>query len=101
MSIKQQLHAVVDDLDEESASEVLSFALWAIGRTSVGVRVDSGVSEPGVDIDRESLWHVARPITDHDSFWSNAGLLDDEGPSDMSSDKHRYLARIYADLHDE
>jgi hypothetical protein len=101
MTVKQQLHAVVDDLDEESATEVLAFALRSARRDRDKEHGGPSASEPGIDVDRENLWQVARPMTDDDPFWSNPGLLDDDGPSDMSSDKHRYLARIYANLHDE
>jgi hypothetical protein len=100
MTVKQQLHSVIDNLDDASAVEVLAFALGAVRHvpfaSSVGI-----VAERGVDVDRETLWQVARPITDADPFWSTPGLLDDDGPADVSSDKHRYLAEIYGDLHNE
>jgi hypothetical protein len=101
VTVKQQLHVLVDDLDDESAAEVLDFALRAARRAT-----DDGLSAPiatvsSTDVDRDSLWQVARPISHDDPFWSNPGLLDDDGPRDMSSNKHGYLAEIYADLHDE
>ena len=44
-----------------------------------------------------------RPLTEQDSLWSIIGIGDSgpDGPTDVSSDKHRYLAEAYADLHEE
>jgi hypothetical protein len=101
VTVKEQLHAVVENLDEEDAAEVLAFALRAASRTGGASTREPGSLEPGIDVDRETLWQVARPITGDDPLWTIVGLLDDDGPDDMSSDKHKYLAAIYADLHDE
>ncbi len=101
MTIKQQLHRVIDELDDEHAGDVLAFALRASSRNRDPATSVLGGPEAGVDVDRESLWHLARPVTAADPLWRIVGLLGDDGPPDMSADKHRYLADSYGDLHDE
>ena len=44
-----------------------------------------------------------KPLTFEDSLFKIigiAGSADDDGPTDVSSNKHKYLAEAYADLHD-
>ncbi len=39
----------------------------------------------------------ARPFTSDDPLWKIVGLIDDpNGPTDVSSNKHKYLAEVYA-----
>jgi hypothetical protein len=52
MTVKQQLHTVVDALDDETATEVLAFALRSIRRAADGERSIPIASEPGIDVDR-------------------------------------------------
>lgn len=48
---------------------------------------------------------AGRPLTYEDSLWKIVGIAggegDDDGPTDVSSNKHKYLAEAYADLHEE
>lgn len=43
-----------------------------------------------------------RPLTRNDSLFKIIGLFDSapDGPTDVSSKKHKYLAEAYGDLHD-
>lgn len=34
------------------------------------------------------------------SFWSIVGMIDDDGPTDMASDKYKHFPRVYGDNHD-
>ena len=45
-----------------------------------------------------------KPLTENDSLWRIIGIAggeDDDGPTDVASNKHKYLAEAYADLHEE
>jgi excisionase family DNA binding protein len=46
---------------------------------------------------------VGRPLTPDDSLWNIVGIADSgpDGPHDVASNKHKYLADAYADLHEE
>lgn len=35
-------------------------------------------------------------LTPEDSFWNIVGMIDDDGPTDVSSNKHPYLATALA-----
>lgn len=101
VTVKERLHQVIDELDDERAVEVLTFALRA-STAGVLTRTDaSRPPEPGVDLDRESLWQIARPVTAEDPLWGIIGMIADDGPTDVSSNKHRYLADVYGDLHEK
>lgn len=43
---------------------------------------------------------VARPFTMDDPLWNIVGIAHSEGPTDVSQNKHKYLAEAYADLHE-
>lgn len=34
------------------------------------------------------------------SFWNIVGMVDDDGPTDMASDKYTYFPQVYGDNHD-
>ena len=101
MTIKEQLHQVIDELDDERAREVLTFAMRATSRDVFAMPEPSPFPEPGVEVDRESLWQIARPVTADDPLWGIIGMIDDDGPTDMASNKHKYLAEVYGDLHEK
>ena len=101
MTIKEQLHRVIDELDDERAGEVLALALGTSSRNGDPATGVPRGPEAGVDVDRESLWQLARPVTAADPLRRIVGLLGDDGPPYMSADEHRYLADSYGDLHDQ
>ncbi len=41
-----------------------------------------------------------RPFTMDDPLWDLVGIGESEGATDVSSDKHQYVADAYADLHE-
>ncbi len=42
-----------------------------------------------------------KPFTMDDPLWNIVGIGRSTGPTDVSENKHKYLAEAYADLHDE
>ena len=40
------------------------------------------------------------PFTKDDALWDIVGIGRSEGPTDVSENKHRYLAEAYADFHE-
>jgi hypothetical protein len=40
------------------------------------------------------------PFTSDDALWDIVGIGESEGPTDVSENKHRYLAEAYADTHE-
>ena len=107
MTVREQLQAEVEELDEETAEMVLAFVR---GLTAPATKRSpnlgsfeerSQATKPAVHVNRESLRQIARPLTENDALWGIVGILGDDGPSDMSSNKHKYLAEIYGDLHEE
>ena len=41
-----------------------------------------------------------RSTSEDDPLWGIVGMFTSDGPTDVSSNKHKYLADAYADLHD-
>ena len=41
-----------------------------------------------------------KPFTRDDALWNIVGIGQSDGPTDVASNKHRYLAEAYADLHE-
>lgn len=35
------------------------------------------------------------------TIWRLAGFIKDDGPTDMATDKYKYFAQVYGDLHEE
>ena len=107
MTVKEQLLSEVEELDEESAAMVLAFVREVVAPSPVPPPDQSSnearprLTKPAVHVDAETLWRSARPLTKNDPLWGIVGLLDDDGPTDMSANKHKYLAEIYGDLHEE
>src|SRR5688500_11431150 len=101
MTIKEQLHQIVDQLDDEHAADVLPFAMRVSSHGAVTSTDRPHTLAPGVDVDRETLWQIARPLSIDDPISEIFGMIDDDGPTDVASNKHRYLAATYGDLHDK
>lgn len=50
------------------------------------------------DTSKESL--KGKPFTFDDPLWDIVGMIDDDGPTDLSVNADNYLADAYADLHE-
>jgi hypothetical protein len=76
MTVKEQLHSLIEELDDQRAIEVLDF---------ITRRPDSRKAVSLADIP---------PITEDDPLWNIVDLVGDEydGPTDVSSNKYRYIA---------
>lgn len=98
MTIKDELHLLVDRLDDERAMTLLTIA--ARIEQSESDEIIRG-TEAGIDVDRDTLFLLTRPVSEGDSFWSAPPLDEEEGPTDMATNKYKYLAEAYGDLHDK
>ena len=78
-AIKNELHAIVDSLDESDLPVVLGILRGMSGD------------------DRGQANH----LTFEDPLWDIVGMIDDDGPTDMAENHDRYLADAYADTHDD
>jgi len=47
----------------------------------------------------ETTVPLGRPITADDSLWNIVGIIDDDGPTDVSENIHRYIADAIEDSH--
>jgi excisionase family DNA binding protein len=74
----------------------------AIGRASAGagiVGVDGDGTGPEWGDGPDVL--LGEPTSEDDPLWDIVGMIDDpDGPTDVSSNKHKYLAEAYADTHE-
>jgi len=91
---KQALHQLIDDLDEERVerASVILTELMSDG---------TGSNQNGMS-DEERLAD-AKPLQPDDPFWKwvGSGYSDPAGPNDIAENHDKYLAEIYADLHDK
>jgi len=100
MTVREQLHQLVDQIEAIDVEEALRYLSTLVTTASNG-RGGPARRVGGVDVpDRETLQRLARPIEDDDPLWELVGIVGDEyeGPTDVSSNKYKYLADAYADL---
>jgi len=68
-----------------------------------GIRIDwvslERFAEPVVPA-AEPVDLSGKPFTFDDPLWDLVGIVDDDGPTDVSTNADRYLADAYADSHD-
>jgi hypothetical protein len=92
MSSRERLRTLVDTLDETQAEITVAF-------------IDRLTSTFAGESDRDDADWVAqgRPFTLDSPLWDIVGMADSgpDGPTDVSRNKHKYLADAYADLHEE
>ena len=76
MTVKEQLHSLIEELDDQRAIEVLDFIT------------------NGSDMRKAFNLADIPPITDGDPLWNIIDLVGEEydGPTDVSSNKYRYIA---------
>lgn len=99
MTVKEQLHQIIDDLDDERAEAALVVLIKlsdepAPARDSRRMRVSRDINTP------EELMAIARPTSADDPLWNIVGMVKD-GPPDLAENHDTYLAEAYADLHEE
>jgi hypothetical protein len=76
VTVKEQLHSLIEELDDQRAIEVLDFITH------------------GSDTRKALNLADIPPITEDDPLWNIIDLVGDEydGPTDVSSNKYRYIA---------
>jgi hypothetical protein len=100
MTVKDRVHQLVESLDEADAHRALQY-LTRLASKAPELRP----SEPAeIDQDDDVDWIArGRPLTLDSPLWNIVGMADSgpDGPTDVSRNKHKYLADAYADLHEE
>lgn len=48
----------------------------------------------------ETAEEESKPFSFDNPLWDIVGIIHDDGPTDVSSNKHKYLAEAYGDLHE-
>jgi len=86
----------MDETQAEAAVEVLD-------RLMFGRRGEQEEDGPTTPSDTEDWITQGRPFTFDSPFRSIIGMADSgpDGPTDVSRNRHKYLADAYADLHEE
>jgi hypothetical protein len=103
MTVKERLHELVDALDETDAEWALRYLSRLASSPEHDESAGALIIDEDDDISAEELLRRARPITAEDPLWNIVGMADSgpDGPTDVSRNKHKYLAEAYADLHEE
>jgi hypothetical protein len=103
MTVKDQVRELVEVLDEADARLVLRYLTRLTSTESVSVTAGALVIDEDEPIDAEDLERIGRPFTPESPLWNIVGMIDSgpNGPTDVSRNKHKYLADAYADLHEE
>src|SRR5262249_17258604 len=98
MTAKDQVHKLIDALDDADAEFVLRYLKRLRSRDSGSIAIDEDE-----EMSAEEILRLARPITADDPLWNIVGMADSgpNRPTDVSRNKHKYLADAYADLHEE
>lgn len=98
MSAKTAIHQIVDELSDEEADRILVYLRAVTENTAASAELPEGIRISDAE---RTLLENAQPFTLDDPLWSLIGIIDDDGPDDMSANHDKYLAEIYADLHRE
>jgi hypothetical protein len=80
MTVRDQLHKLIDEIDDQRAEAMLTLLVGSTTRASEDAGSGTGIS-------------------DDDPFWGLVGLVGDEyeGPTDVSSNIHKYVAEAIED----
>jgi hypothetical protein len=103
MTVKEQVHELVEALDEADANLVLRYLIRLTSNETDSSSRRALVIDEDDLIGPEDLLRIGKPFTFDDPLWNIVGMADSgpEGPTDVSRNKHKYLADAYADLHEE
>src|SRR5438874_2353533 len=88
VTVKDQVHELVDVLDDADAEAVLSYLTRLTSKGGGAI-----VIEEDEDLTAEEVLRLAQPITEDDPLWNIIGMADSgpDGPTDVSRNKHKYL----------
>jgi hypothetical protein len=100
MTVKERVHELVDGLDEADAQRALRYLTHLASKAPELETAEPTVIDEDDDVDWISQ---GRPLTFDSPLWNIVGMADSgpDGPTDVSRNKHKYLADAYADLHEE
>lgn len=102
MTVREEIHQLIDALDDAQTLAVLDY-LHRLSVNGNAVRTENPTSaRPEVEIGDEGN-KLGRPTSKDDPLWNIVGMVGQEydGPTDVASNKHKYLAEIYAERHEE
>jgi hypothetical protein len=102
MTVKDRVHELVDVLDDADAELALHYLTRLTSRPSDTVSPAAFVIDEDDVIGPDDVLRLAKPMTADDPLWGIVGLIDveDDGPTDVSSNKHKYLTEFYGELHE-
>lgn len=92
MTVKERIRLLVDELDDKQADAALVL-LARLLATADGEPVERD------DVTTSPASPAGHVLTSASPLWRIVGLIDDDGPTDVSENVDRYLAEAYADLH--
>jgi hypothetical protein len=103
MTVKEQVHELVEALDDTDARLTLRFLSRLTSRAPDTATPGILALDEDDATDSEDWLARGRPLTLDSPLWNIVGMADSgpEGPTDVSRNKHKYLADAYADLHEE
>jgi hypothetical protein len=92
MTIRDEIYDLVNSLDEERAEEALRFL-----RLLVDNETEQFAATSQKNAEELAAIAASRPFGHDDPLWNIVGIIDDDGPTDVSENKYHYLAEAYAD----
>jgi hypothetical protein len=103
MTVKERLHDLVEALEDADAEWALRYLSRLASSRGQDASMGALIIDEDDDIGPEDLLRLVKPITADDPLWGIVGMADSgpDGPTDVSSNKHKYLADAYADLHED
>ncbi|MCC6793207.1 MAG: hypothetical protein IT336_16100 [Thermomicrobiales bacterium] len=94
MTVKELIHKLVDELPAADAERMLDYLRSiADGRNAGAVPFGSTTKSD----DADEWLKLGRPTAEDDPLWNLTGIIDDNGPTDVSSNLDAYLADAYLD----
>jgi hypothetical protein len=95
-SLKDEIYHLVNSLDEERAEEALRLLRLLVDEEAEQLFVTSRRNLEDLEaIAASSAFGFDDPL------WNIVGIIEDEGPTDVSENKYHYLAEAYADRQTE
>jgi hypothetical protein len=97
MTVKEELHELVEVLDDSHAREALDYLRWlAAAEDAVATEGEQPGNEGEVDGEGVEYLKFGRPTSTADSLWNIVGIGRSDEPTDVATCKDEYLAEAYA-----
>ena len=91
MTVKERIHLLVERLDERQAEAALVLLDRFVAMETLG-------STMAPDDAGQPSSPTGHRLTSESPLWGIVGLVDDDGPSDVSENVDKYLADAYGDV---